>query len=246
MRTIIFLAALSVLCGCAPYSITGTVTDTAGQPLPGVAVKVEGGGETVTNAIGEYKVSAHTGSAAMTFLKTGCTRGQARVAVEQAGVTQGPVVALWRLPDGGGLFVMENDVYRRATSCEPVPYMVGAKNLVHAVRPQDVVKTANPMPRLMCFQTPSFDAQLCRLKVVEAAPLDAVGLVKPVWVPESPAAIKLWPVDEPDRRLWEVHLFDPLAPGVYCVHWGAFAGHKDEESDAFLFEVTAPDAAPAG
>jgi len=244
MRILFFLAAASLLCGCTPYSVSGIVTDTAGNPLPGVAVKVQGGGETVTDATGQYKVSAPTGMAALSFLKTGCTRGTTAVAVEQPGVTVAPGVALWRLPDSSGLFLLENNAYRRATIAEPIPYMQGEKNIVHGVRPQDVVKTLNPMPRLMCFQMPPFDVQLCRLKVIEAAPLDAAGLVKPVWIPEAPRTIKLTPVDEPERRLWEVQLFDPLEPGFYGLHWGAFQGHKERESDVFLFEITAPETAP--
>jgi hypothetical protein len=239
---LILLAAAS----CSPYFIRGSVTDASGQPLPGVAVKLEDGAEAVTNAVGEFKMAGHQGLCSLSFLKTGFTRGRCAAEVSLPGATAMPAVSLWKLPDSSGLFFLENNLYRKADPMEPGAYTADGKTVLHALRPGAVARTSDPMPRLICFQVPQIDAELCRLSTAQAAPTDAPGTQKDIWVRDDLVEMQLSPIDEPERLLWELRLFEPLQPGVYCMHWGALRGHKEQDPRAYVFEVVSPEADAAG
>lgn len=236
-----FLLLAVTTASCSPYTIRGTVTDAGGQPLPGVAVKQEDGPEAITNAVGGFKMSARQGLCSLTFMKTGFTRGRCGAEVTLPGSTQMPEVSLWKLPDSSGLFFLESNLYRKATHIEAGAYTADGKTVLHGIRPGEIARTFDSIPRLICFQVPQIDAELCSLTPAKAAPVDAPEAARDIWVRGNPVEMQLAPIDEPERLLWEVRLFEPMQPGIYCMHWGSLRGHKEQDPRAYVFEVVSPE-----
>ena len=254
---LISMLCMSVLAcpGCGRETFYGTVTDIVGERLPGVAVSLtdERGREsqTLTNGQGEYSLPFETGRLRIAFLKNGYTTGHAELAITEASARTITPIALWRLPQEEGVFACESNRYRRLTPFEPRPVVAQATNAVtfSILLTGAIEEITTPEPLLLLRRFPSsdlmhrvpgFDVQVGRLAPIQTFVSGNSGPVQETWVQTGVLVSALDPIDEPERYLIQVKLTEPLTPGTYAVHWGAFNGYTRSESRAFVFRVPEP------
>jgi len=227
-----------LLCGCDRAVISGTVTDIQGLPLPGVAVIANtGNAQTLTDALGRYTLSAPRNVAGIRLIKDGYTSGYLELQSGQSGSFAVRTVALWHLPPGAGVYLVEDYLFRATTPGEPKPYATdkGPVYAVHVVAP--IEKTTQTKPLIICHKMPAYDVRLARLRNVQVTGPDG-GF--DVWAAETNSPVEAVPIDEPERYLVEIRLAEPLTPGTYALHWGALDGRTSTESRTFLFVVEDP------
>jgi hypothetical protein len=240
------LAALLLALGgvsCTKCVVRGKVVDFAEEELPGVAITIVGrDAQDLSNSRGDYKVACFPGHLELLFMKTGYTVGHLEVDVNEPRGVDATTVKLWRLPPEAGVFLLEGFRYVKAFAVDPKPFSSSEGKLAFVIpRLPEIPETTAADPALMMHKVPFFDMSLCRLAPVEASPLEATNVKQEVWAPGRVYAVAVRPVDEPERTLWEVAITEPLEPGVYAVHWGAFEGHTSTDPRTFLFRVAAPE-----
>lgn len=256
------LMAIGVLSACDRTALVrGTVLDVSGHGLPGVAVTLPGFEyQAVTNVLGRYSLRCAPGALELHFIKTGYTSGRLTVEAKGPGSVDVTTVYLWPLPEGKGVYFFENYRYSSTTRCEPKRYAVKGAGTVYGTRiepdliwylPNDENGDARERPLIIAHKLPSYDIALTRLEEVDGMPVDdltadaiteaaAAKFTEKIWIPAENCSIIVAPVDEPERILLDVHPIDPLAPGVYAVHWGALDGFASTEPRAFLFQIAPP------
>ncbi len=260
------LAVVLLLGACTPgATLRGKVSDTSGEALPGVAVCVVGGGESViTNALGVYSLPAAPGKARIRFEKTGYAPGELEVDAPARGRVEVLETRLWNLPPSDGLFLFSGHRYTETDHTRPNQYSV--ENTGPMAGTPVTPKVAAPAPsgggadgaaavRLIAHRLPPHDARLARLRQANAllpGQMSAVpsttadGSMPPpayterVWVADTGIPITTRSIDEPDRLLMEIIPAEPLSPGAYAVHWGAMDGLKSLEPRVFMFVVSDP------
>lgn len=228
-----------------------SVVDISGHGLPGVAVSIYGTErQAVTDARGQFRLSAPMGSLQLDYIKTGYT--PARVIIETADRSSidVPQAVMWPLPESQGIFAFENNRYRSLTRVEPQRYLAGETQSVFASKkgPEAFVDPQN-MPKLILYRLPGYDLQLCKLHQRELTPADAgpsaKGYTVPVWAVEQKLPMHSQPIDSPQALLTEVVPDVTLAPGEYAIHWGAFDGFSSTEARGYLFKVMGAEAPEA-
>lgn len=225
---------------CDPYSARGIVKNLEGEPLPGVVVSdKDNEHQIVTDPLGNYKLPAHLGQLQLHFAKTGFTSGSLTTTIKLPGTTDVGTISLWRLPQSSGLYFLEECQYRKATQIEPLPFLTTDKTPLYGIRTTPIEKTT-PHPILICYEMPLYDTKLVRLKQIKAAPIENTTTEADVWISDQIIETNIAPIDEPDRKLYEINLIGDLQPGIYTLHWGSLDGHKETDSRAYLFEVPAP------
>lgn len=243
---------VALVAGCNAAVIEGTVCDIKGEALPGVVVSVEGRDvQALTSVLGEYRLRVAPGRLLLTFSKTGYTPGQCELDVESPRRIQAQTMTLWCLPPGNGVFLYEDYRYRPTRAIEREGFLTQEGRLLYGTtkydpdRP-DGAPTHNPQPALLCYYMPREGVQLHRLERTEVVLEDArAGTPVKVWVPIEAHPVSLVSVDEPEGLLQQVRITDPLEPGVYAVHWGAFEGGARHDPRIFVFTVKKSDALPA-
>jgi hypothetical protein len=248
------LVSLALLGGCQreavlrgdTYTDAGLpvpgVVDIAGHPLPGVAVSVRGAArQAVTDSRGQYRVNAPPGYIEIDFYKTGYTPGLLQLEIAEPRTVEMTQAVLRPLPDGQGVFFFRGNRYQSLTRAQPRRYLADSGESIFGSKtgPLEGVVPGD-IPVMVAFRLPGYDVQLARLRSMEAKPpeVDAANEFRvPVWVSAGRVNAHVEPLDEPRGMLLRVVPDEPLVPGVYAVHWGAFEGHLTTESRAFLFEV---------
>jgi len=235
-------AVILVAAGCNECVVRGTVCDIQGEVIPGVAVTAgEDGGQTITDALGRYRIGHSPGTFELQFRKTGYTSGCLRFDAMEAGKAEARTVSLWCLPRTSGVFLFDNYQYRPAFTTEPKSFKASDGRLLYgSLCWPGIERTVNPEPVLVTFRVPNYDVKLSRLKSIEAAPMDMPANPQKVLVQDESLRVDAAPIDEPDERLWEIQLTQPLTPGLYAVHWGALDGYPNTDRRIFLFEIVDP------
>lgn len=249
------------LSGCGSgVLVRGTVRDVAGEALPGVAVAVDGReAAQITDLHGRYAVRARRGRAALTFMKTGYAAGRLELETPGGGRVDAPEARLWPLPESEGVFLFSNYRYTELEHPRPLAYMTADRGIVHGTPVMPAGGGVAPFgggtagaegPMLMACKLPGYDARLARLQRVAAKQTQGVrpGAAGPVlreveeqvWVADTPVAATMQPLDGDDHALVRIEPAEPLAPGVYAVHWGVLDGLSGIEQRAFLFRVFDP------
>lgn len=244
-RTLVCGAGLILLCAvlvsCNRATVTGVVVDVQGRSLPGVAVHARGGdAEALTDALGQYALKTPPGIRGLDFLKNGYTSGHLDIDVNAARTFTANRVSLWCLPQTAGVFLFEDNHYRRSTPIEPERFGLKDKSVFGTGRPSNIETTPLPQPLLICYKMPPYDVYMSRLHPVQAMSSQAGKGQQEAWIQEAPIRVELLPIDEPERLLLQVRTAEALQPGVYAVHWGALDGHTSTDPRMFLFRVIDP------
>lgn len=216
-----------------------------------MVVSVEGRDvQALTSVLGEYRLRVAPGRLLLTFSKTGYTPGQCELDVESPRRMQAQTVTLWCLPPGNGVFLYEAYRYRPTRAIEREGFLTQEGRLLYGTtkydpdRP-DGAPTHSPQPALLCYNMPREGVRLNRLERTEVVLEDArAGTPVKVWVPVETYPVSLVSVDEPEGLLQQVRITDPLEPGVYAVHWGAFEVGARHNPRIFLFTVKRSEAPP--
>lgn len=224
--------------GCNRTTVDGSVQDVRGVALPGVAVVAEGAeAQTLTDGLGHYSLSASAGITGIRLVKDGYTSGYLALEGASGRSITARMVALWPLPPGAGSYLVDEYRYRAMTVSEPKPYAT-EHGPVYGCRVMGAIeKAVQPDPLILCHKVPAYDVRLARLHSVKTTGPEG-GF--DVWVAEASIAVDAAPVDEPERYLVQIRTAEPLTPGVYAMHWGAFEGRASIEPRAFLFAVEDP------
>ncbi len=260
-------AAAALLAGChQSVGLRGTVVDVRGEALPGVAVTVHGANsQSATDGLGRYggpynMLRSAPGLITLDYLKTGYTAGHQTLEVKQAGIVDAPTVALWPLPANQGVYLFQDYRYQELSRTEakrflaqPAPGETGAGGVLFGTKKRPECETSSTRPEILCYRLPAYDIGLYRLEERSAAPPlqssanapppseDApLAFTETIWAPARAIQFAPVPIDEPERLLVRLELSEPLAPGVYAVHWGALEGHTTTDTRIFLFRVAPP------
>jgi hypothetical protein len=240
------------MAGCRPNVIEGAVVDVKGDALPCVAVTVtheraqgfraRDGAQSLTNALGRYRVPFQPGSVELEFIKTGYTPGRLLLTVPASREVPATTVILWQLPAGKGVYLFENFRYEALSAVEPRPYRAGQHEVVHGAPRNPELGTENANPMILCYKMPDYDIALCKLQLAEVAlpGMENVTFTEKVWIRAEPLPVTLERIDEPEGSLFELRLSRPLEPGVYGIHWGALDGYTTTDPRVFLFRVAEP------
>lgn len=227
------------------------VVDIAGEALPGVAVSVYGADrQAVTDGTGQYRISAPRGYHQIDFEKTGYAPARVVLDGVEGSSVDMPQTVMWPLPDSQGVYAFENGRYRSLTRVEPHRYLSGETTSVFGSKkgPESFIDPKK-MPMLVVYRLPGFDLQLSSLHQVELTPAEAgaaaQGYKVPTWVTERRISMHTRPVDSPAGLLLELESDEPLPPGDYAIHWGAYDGFATTDARAYLFRVV-PEAPPPG
>lgn len=243
MRRGVYLIApllLLALAGCGQYVIEGTVTNGAGQALPGVAVRNEANeAEALSDGLGEYRISGKGPEATLVYAKTGYAGARQTVARDTGIRVPAAPVTLWKLPPRSGVFGLLNGEYLEIGRALPRRFLLQGGGAVQGTRraPETVLETLRP--RLIFHQTPRYDAALSRLMETEVA-LIGEGTEEPVWTAAGTIKPDLLEIEGSDGQLRELRLDNDLEPGMYAVHWGALEGKSAVETQIYLFELREP------
>jgi hypothetical protein len=230
-----------LLMSCERAVVQGTVVDIEGRPLPGVSVRAAGGeGEAITNALGRYSLTTHSGIGGLEFIKNGYTLGRLDLAVSEPRTFKANTVSLWCLPQSAGVYLFENSQYRRTTPIEPERFAL-QNSIVYGIGKLPELEAAgSPVPLLICHKMPPYDVRMSRLHEIEAMSAQAGKGKQTAWVQEASIPVELLPIDEPERLLMQVRTPEALTPGVYALHWGALDGHTTTDTRVFAFKVSEP------
>ena len=241
----VMLWGLGVACvSCNRVVVEGLVTDTKGDTLPGVAVSAPGGEyETLTNAVGRYALTCAPGVQGLDFIKNGYTSGHLQLEVLEPRSVSASTMSLWRLPPATGVYLLEDYRYRRLMPLEPKPFTLQGGGLAFgATSLPKLEDTPHQDPVIMCHRMRAYDGRLARLHTVKASAPGGSG-VQDTWVSETTIPMEMVAIDEPERFLTQVRATEPLAPGVYAMHWGALEGRTAAGSEPRMFLFRVADAA---
>ena len=254
MKRIGIVLLLVALAGCERNKIRGRVLDVQGETLPGVAVHVEGTEfQALTTPLGEYTIDYQPGALALNFIKSGFTPGRLELKVDQLKGVEAADVMLWRLPEGWGVYLVEDARYAAVNPVVPDVFTTVTDATVCGVKKGPDASTTNPNPMIVCYKLPRNEVRLCRMAPVEieARLPDAKGAVDKakgqkitVWTVKEKLPVTVTRIDEPEGLLQQLQYNGPLAPGCYAVHWGALEGHTELDKRIFYFNVVDPNAPP--
>jgi len=246
-----FLITAMTAVSCERCVIHGAVADVKGEALPGVSVSANNGEvQALTNAIGEYKLSCKPGPIELSFMKTGYTSGLLEIEATGPREVKTIEVTLWCLPQSAGVYLFENFRYRKLAQIETKPFIEEGKNsktdptvsIMYGIgRLPEIAEVVIQKPLLIAFKMPRYDIQLCRLRPVKAKSVEPNPAIQEIWCPEAHVPTATEPIDEPERFLTEIKIFEPLEPGVYAVHWGALEGFTDTDPRTFIFRIFDPE-----
>jgi hypothetical protein len=254
MKKVALILALVALVGCERNKIKGRVLDVQGETLPGVAVHVEGTEfQALTNPLGEYSVEYQPGALALNFIKSGFTPGRLELKVDALKGVDAADVLLWRLPEGWGVYLVEDARYNSVNPIAPDVFTTVSDTLVYGVKKGPEVSTTNATPMIVCYKLPRNEVRFCRMASmeIEVRPPDVKGAVDKskgqkvtVWTVKEKLPVTVTRIDEPEGLLQQIQFTGPLAPGCYAVHWGALEGHTELDKRIFYFNVVDPNAPP--
>lgn len=234
-----------LLVACDQAVIEGLVTDASGEPLPGVVVQVAPSGQQdLSDARGRYHVRASAGDLVLSYSKSGYAQAELSLAAVPAKRVHAGDVALWRLPLNPGVYIVRNYQYERADWLVPKQYYLKEGSVVHGIERPPNAFTTSPMPFIVCYHTPRYDARISRMVQAQATRPATKSATFDVWVPAGTLSVVLEPVDRPQEHLLRIDLDRPLEPGIYAVHWGALEGYTTLDNRVFLFEVLEPSEGP--
>ncbi len=232
------------LAGCNRGMIHGTVVDLEGEPLPGVAVEIEGTRtQALTGELGEYTVFFPPGPITLRFMKTGYTSGRLELTPRGRRV-QATSVSLWRLPQDKGVYLFEDFQYLPTDWVEPEQLVTTDNRIVYGTRRQIQLAITEPEPMLIAHKMqPAYDAQFCRMHLIEVTLQEPGGepYTREILTKDEPLPIDVAPVDPPEKLLLRLRPLEPLEPGAYAVHWGALDGYRTADPRMFLFRIAAPE-----
>ena len=228
------------------YSVTleGVVVDIKGETLPGVAVTVQGSNhQALTNVLGTYKLTLPAGTHLLFFHKSGYTPGRFEITLPASGKVSAQPVTLWCLPPANGVFLYDNYRYRATRGVEREIFLAQDGNLLYGTikfdpdHPESPY-TENSVPKLICFNMPRAGVTLHRFERKEIVLEDVrQGTPVKIWLPADAIPAELIAIDEPEGLLQQIRINQPLEPGVYAVHWGAFDSAEKKDPRMFLFSV---------
>jgi hypothetical protein len=255
------LAPLFFSTGCTQNAfLRGLVSDISGEELPGVIVRVvDTEYEGLSNANGVYSFRAGSGSLQLEFSKTGYTSAYKSVEVPSLGVIDIDTVQLWPVPISEGVYVFQNYRYSQMEHPRVNRYNVQDAGFAYGtpVEPGLTISSLEiepgtdvKLPRLLAYKMPTYDVHLHKLKKVKALIAQAgaggrgekarkeIPYDEEVWIPDEPIQLISLPVDEPSRLLMVLRPVEPLAQGVYAIHWRSLEGYDGIDPRAFLFAVS--------
>lgn len=240
---------IAVATGCERATVEGMVIDERGDRLPGVAVTVERTrDQALTNAMGEYAVTFRPrGSHVLGFHKSGFTPAVLKLDVDSPRTVQARNVEMWRVPPNGGVFIMQDFRFEATTPVEAMPYPILDKGTTYGTQRDAEYLTTNVEPLIVVYRLPTFDVRLARLEEQPQAMPDGTAIKdgpKSCVLAES-IPVDLAPMDQPEGLLRRLTYENPLAPGVYAVHWGALLGHTSTDKRIFMFRILTPEEAAA-
>jgi hypothetical protein len=235
------IIAVAVVSGtsCDNQLVEGAVETHKGERLPGVVVTVEGTRfQAMSNAQGVYKVRHDGSPLVLHYFKTGYAPGILEPIATEENRVQAEPLQLWRLPVSHGIWLYDDYHYTRARPAEPERVMLADGRITFGVsRPSDV-NTDVEIPFIVIFgRLPTYNISLSELQRVEAPLEDLPDQTQIVWIRTRDIPVSARTLDKPDGKLLHVRLFEPLAPGNYAVHWGAFKEPSPLDPRAYLFNV---------
>lgn len=247
------LAASFVVCGCGTGFIEGTVEDVTGETLPGVAVEVRGMPyEGLSDAHGRYRVKYQPGELQLYFMKTGYTPGMLVLSVNEMRSVEATPVVLWRLPEGGGVYLYDDHRYRRTDFIPPATFKsidaTSGSDVVYGTTRWPTVETTDHEPLILCYKMPSFGCKLYQMNLAEMRPSadESGNTTVSAWVPGKDVPVVTEPIDAPEGLLVRIRPLNPLDIGSYAAHWGALDGSPVEnEIRMFFFSVVETITPPA-
>jgi hypothetical protein len=228
--------------------------------------------QAVSNGVGRYSMNVPPGKYVLEMVKTGYTPAEVEIDTGSSGTLEADTALMWPLPNRKGVFLYQNHRYLECTQAEPKRFMrietkegketvLDSPPLFATKRTPDLKTLANfsevgvlgETPLLIAYKLPAYDVELHRLELTTAAifvpranrgakasdndlPRDTV------WAPVESIPLSAVPVDQPGRMLLDLRPAYPLSPGIYAIHWGAFAGYNTIDGRIFLFEVIDPNA----
>lgn len=250
IRLRMLLVACLVCTGCSRTQLTGIVMNHEGEALPGVSVHARGTElHALTNALGEYRISAPPGEYTLLYAKTGYTIFDQVVRADEAANSAVPDVHLWNLPPENSVFLYQNAIYTPTTWVIPKRYYMADGTTDYGTRREPEVYSDDAIPLLICYRTPRYEARLTRLQEKEAqlpTRLQEKEAQSPgddsqtfmIWSAGGTVSVDLVPVVLSDPRLLKLEILEPLQPGRYAVHWGALEGYTAMDERMFIFEIT--------
>jgi hypothetical protein len=235
--------------GCSPAAIEGQVLDVREEPLPGVAVTVDGThNQSLTNALGRYTIAFAPGKVLLRFMKTGYTPGLLELTVNEARHVEATPVVLWHLPERAGVYLYEHHRYRDTYPLEPETFQTHNLGEVHGTTKWIDVETSNPRPEIVLYfpnRSIRDKIRLYLLALVDILPVKAGSpKTQEIWAPHETVSAVAAPIDRPDEMLLRLHFDAELSPGVYAVDLGALEGDTTIERRMFMFSVTDPPPPP--
>ena len=231
------------LSGCESGAVVeGLVVDFQGQPLPGVAViHARDGAQTITNALGTYRLRIQPGETGLEYRKTGYTPGNLQLNIERPRLVEANTVLLWPLPIEKGVYLFKDFRYHELERMEPEAYQQEDGSPLLALPRTPEMETDLESLRLLCYDMPPFDVRLHRLSEITARKPMTGAVEETVWGPVETISILSAPIDEPEQLLLEIDLLSTLQPGVYAVHWGALDGYTTLDSRCYVFRIADPE-----
>lgn len=256
------IVPVALLCllgvGCQPrVGLQGLVTNLDGEPLPGVAVKVEAlQAFSISNGNGIFGTRPNTlgvppGTWELSYIKSGYTTEFHTITTGKGRLLEVPPVSLWPLPAAKGVYVLEGLNYRPFTRATPDRYLRDDNSPVYGIKQEPELLLEAPPELIISHKMASYDWQLSRLEATEvlrqgvtasgadAAP-ESVG--DNVWAAAIRLPIQALPVDQPEQLLWRINVSAPLGPGFYAIHWGGLDGDTTTEESVYLFGIADPEA----
>ena len=235
---IVPLIAMALLPSCEQGIVEGRVTNEQDETLPGVVVSIRGTEhQTMTTALGQYRMLAPPGPLTLDFIKTGYTPGQSGISVEPGRVGQVSPVTLWQLPQAAGVYLVEGAVFHETVRATPRRFSLENGDIVYATRREVAVVTQSAQPMIVAYRAPRYDARLVRLRQEQATLGIGEANRFPVWTAAGSRSVEMVALDEAQQVLLRVVLNEPLEPGAYALHWGALEGYGAIEKQIFMFKV---------
>lgn len=258
------MMVVTCLAGCSPQvGIQGLVSNIAGEPLPGVSVRVEATGAfSVSNGNGMFGKRPNTLSVApgtweIAYFKTGFTSVHKSITTGDGRLLELPPVQLWPLPPAKGVYVLEGLTYEPFTRVTPERYIRENNTPVFGVKLTPELKLPAAPAMIISHRMANYDWQLSRLEQItvlregfEPAPKGetpkegAESRTETIWAASVRLPMETAALDEPEQQLWHITPNVELGPGIYAIHWGALDGDPGTEASAYLLQVIDPNAPP--
>lgn len=248
LRLAFILSAVApLLSGCGGAVVEGTVVDPHGEPLPGVAVRVEGTRySALTNGVGRYKVRYVPGEVVLGFSKNGYTPNRLTRQWPRAQPIREPTaVRLDPLPPAPGVYLMDDDYRFWPTSSLKLDELKRKSDqaVVYGTRNPISAETTFRGPAIVIYRgynMPLYGVKLTKLEKAEVEQQSGLSGTEGVeaWVAGADLPIAVNPIDQEEQQLLQIQLQDILELGAYAVHWGALYGDTlSEQQRIFCFRI---------